>query len=112
MRARISIGGCAILALVTATAADGADIILFADNFNCCELNPLWVASLPNAYWRYQAKFLSPPGIAEFIGEPNYSFETADGASVIRLTNTLNNAQRVGLSTYESFDGGLCRCPR
>jgi hypothetical protein len=102
MRAKVAIGAYIILTLAAATSANGADkIVLFADNFNCCVLKHTWVASLPDAYWRYQSR---PNGIAEFIGPPSYLFESLDGASVIRLTNTLNNAQRVGLSTRKAFD--------
>ena len=37
------------------------------------------------------------------ISAPNYSFQTLDGASVLRLQNVLSNAQRVGWSTATTF---------
>ena len=54
----------------TKTAGAG----VFFDNFTSRKLNSLWVASFPNAIWRYQAKFLSPIGIYYFIGGPHYLF--------------------------------------
>jgi len=72
---------------------------VFHDDFNGPALSPSWQASLPNA--------LQPGtgGVATYLGAPHYSFQTLDGASVINMTNTLNNYQRVGLSTTNVFTG-------
>ena len=42
-----------------------------------------------------------------FIGAPDYSFETVDGAQVLRLTNQLNPASRCGLVSIHTLEGSL-----
>ena len=42
-----------------------------------------------------------------FIGAPNFSFETVDGAQVLRLTNLLNPASRCGLVSTHTLEGSL-----
>jgi hypothetical protein len=71
--------------------------VLLSDDFNGPELNPVWQASLPSAPWRFGA------GIAAFQGESNFSFESLAGASVIHLHNILNDAERRGWSSAQSF---------
>jgi hypothetical protein len=71
--------------------------VLLSDQFNGPGLNPVWQASLPSAPWRFGA------GIAAFQGESNFSFESLAGASVIRLHNILNDAERRGWSSAKSF---------
>jgi hypothetical protein len=72
--------------------------VLFSDDFNGPDLNPIWQPSLPTALWRFDADF------AFFQGASSFSFESLDGASVIRLHNILNNAERRGWSSAKSFE--------
>jgi hypothetical protein len=74
-------------------------INLFFDDFDGPTLNPVWQAELPDAPWR----FPQDTGIATYIGAPNYTFQSLDGASVIRLDSVLNNGQRVGWSSSQVF---------
>jgi hypothetical protein len=70
---------------------------LFFDDFDGPNLNPVWEAFLPDAPWRFDA------GIAIFQGESNFSFQSLDGSSVIRLQNLLGDAERRGWSSSTSF---------
>jgi hypothetical protein len=82
------------LALVLAAAwpaAAPAQVTLFFDDFNGPPLSPSFQAVLP-----------SDPQVGSYVGPSNYTFGTVDGASIIRLSNTLNNTQRVGWSTSAS----------
>lgn len=72
---------------------------LFADDFNGPTLSPTWQPSLPDAPWRFGSRDAS----AIYQGAAAFSFQTLDGRSVIRLQNTLNNAQRRGWSSAASF---------
>jgi hypothetical protein len=97
--------GChsAVVALATIVlAALGANAraqtTLFFDDFNGPTLNPVFQASLPNG------PLGSGGGNLTYLGAPNYSFGTLDGASVLRLTNTLNSRQRVGWNTNATFN--------
>ena len=69
---------------------------LFSDDFNGPALNPVWQASLPNP---------APLGVysATYLGAPNYSFQTVDGSTVLRLSNSQSYLTRVGLSTSTAF---------
>lgn len=87
----------AISALLAATPSYAVN--LFSDNFDGPTLNPVWQAELPDAPWR----FPQDDGVAAYVGAPNYSFQTLDHVSVIRLNSVLNNAQRVGWSSSQVF---------
>jgi uncharacterized protein (TIGR03437 family) len=82
--------------LVLAAASSRAQTLFFED-FNGPTLNPIFDEALPDASWRFGA------GTAVYIGASAYSFQTLDGASVIRLQNILDNAQRKGWSTSAQF---------
>jgi hypothetical protein len=87
-----SAAAVAVVALVTVFGGNQykkyiyAGIPGFFENFTSFKLNPIWVASLPNAIWRSQPG----AGIAHFAGSPHYSFERLGGSSVLRLTNMLH----------------------
>jgi hypothetical protein len=86
------------LAVAAWPATAPAQVVLFFDDFNGPALNPAFQASLPNG-----APLGNGNGSNAYLGAPNYSFGTVDGASVLRLTNTLNNWQRVGWSTSSIY---------
>ena len=81
-------------------SAVSAQAVLFSEDFNGPTLNPVFQPTLPLA------------GLGNFsndvvyTGPPNYAFQALDGASVIRLSNSLNNLRRVGWSTTTIFPGG------
>jgi hypothetical protein len=84
----------AIILLMTFAANARAQTTLFFDDFNGPTLNPAFQASLPS---------LGSTIDVTYLGAPNYSYGTLDGASVLRLTNTLDTRQRRGWSTSSSF---------
>jgi hypothetical protein len=73
--------------------------VLYYDNFNGPTLSSVWQPYLPDAPWRFPQETES----ADYLGASEYSFEMLDGVSVIQLSNTLNNAQRVGWSSSLVF---------
>ncbi len=84
--------------IATAPAVINAEsTVLFFDDFNGPGLNPAFQASFPNGPLGSGGADLT------YLGAPNYSFGTVDGASVIRLTDTLNNRQRRGWTTSTTF---------
>lgn len=70
---------------------------LFFDDFNGPNLNPAWQGPLPDAPYRFQSVD------AAYLGDSNFSFESLDGSSVIRLQNILDNTQRRGWSSSSVF---------
>jgi len=88
----------ALLAAAVWPAPAPAQVTLFFDDFNGAALNPAFQPSLPNG-----APLGDGSDPCTYLGAPNYSFGTLGGASVIRLTNTLNDQQRVGWSTGTAF---------
>lgn len=72
---------------------------LFFDDFDGPTLNPIWQAGLPNAPYAFHAS----GSAAIYQGESNFSFQSLDGSSVIRLQNILGDAQRRGWSSSTSF---------
>lgn len=90
----------ALVVLVASCASTSAYAeTLFADDFAGPTLSPIWQPSLPSAPWR----FGSQEAAAIFQGASAFSFQTLDGRSVIRLQNTLEDAQRRGWSSSTSF---------
>jgi hypothetical protein len=85
------------LALISAQSAV-AQMTLFFDDFNGPTLNSAFQAYLPTAGQGDLANNVT------YSGAPNYAFQTLGGSSVLRLTNTLNNLQRVGWSTNTVFN--------
>ena len=88
------------LALVAGLGSLGhAQTTLFFDDFNGPSLNGTFQASLPQTH-------LTPlPNLVHrYLGASRYSFASLDGASVLRLTNTLNNGQRVGWKVDTIFN--------
>ena len=80
---------------------------LFFDDFSGPELNPVWQATLPDAY---SGSF--PYGSSQsalYIGAPSFGFQTLAGSSVLRLTNSLSPLQRCGWSTITNFATGEFR---
>jgi len=70
---------------------------VFFDGFEEPPLSPVWEASLPDA----PPRFGGP--IAMYLGSSGYTFESLDGASVLRLRNVLDNLQRRGWSSSTVF---------
>jgi hypothetical protein len=69
----------------------------FFDDFNGPTFNPIWQASLPDADSAY--------GTIQYLGAPAYGFQIFGTNTVLRLTNSLNNLQRVGWSSSTNFSG-------
>jgi hypothetical protein len=84
--------------LVSASAA-ASPAPLFFDDFNTLP-GSAYQASLPAATWRFSASCCS----AAYVGPSQVSLQTLDGASVLRIHDVLDNAQRKGWSTVQSFD--------
>jgi hypothetical protein len=72
----------------------------FFDDFSGPTLNPIWQASLPNA----PIPFLGSSRNATYLGAPTYSFQTLGGYSVLRMSEKMNNLQRVGWSSSTNFN--------
>jgi hypothetical protein len=89
----------AILLVATPAFADNP---LFFDDFNGPTLNSAWQASLPNANIAFP--IFGSPQSATYLGAPNYSFQTLDGSSVLRMTDNMSNFQRVGWSSSTIFN--------
>jgi hypothetical protein len=70
---------------------------LFFDDFNGPIPNPVWQGPLPNAPYRFRSVD------AAYLGDSNFSFESLDGSTVIRLQNILDNTQRRGWSSSTVF---------
>jgi hypothetical protein len=70
---------------------------LLFDDFDGPNLNPIWQASLPNAPYRFGSV------LATYLGESNFSFQSLNDSSVIRLQNVLANTERRGWSSATSF---------
>jgi len=73
----------------------------FFDDFNGPTLNPIWQTNLPNAYCGSFAG--DSAQIATYIGAPDYSFESLDSNSVLRMTDTMGPLQRRGWSSSTNF---------
>ena len=86
----------AIVCVLGSAAAQAGT--LFFDDFNGPHLNPIWQAALPAAPWRFSAS-----GEAVYEGASGFSFQTVNGRTVIRLQNRLDNTQRRGWSSSQSF---------
>ena len=71
--------------------------ILFSDNFNGPQLNPLWVTNLPNVP-NAQG---SPP--ETYVGAPSYQFETLGAVPVLRMNTSLPTLERAGWSLNKNF---------
>ncbi|MGA2247936.1 MAG: immunoglobulin domain-containing protein, partial [Verrucomicrobiota bacterium] len=76
-------------------------LVLFFDDFTGPALNPIWQASLPDARNGGNGGYDTP----DYLGAPNYYFETLGTNSVLRLTNVYNSLQRRGWSTVTNFPG-------
>ena len=96
-----SSGFGAILLVATPAIADNT---LFFDDFNGPALNSTWQASLPNANIAFPIYVFGGPQSATYQGAPNYSFQTLGGSSVLRLSNSMDNFQRVGWSSSTIFN--------
>jgi len=81
-------------------ATSAPAVSLFLDDFNGPDLNPVWQPSLPDDAPLGKGYVHGP---VTYIGAPGFTFETLDSNSVIRLSNTLNDMQRIGWSTSETF---------
>ena len=70
---------------------------VFFDDFDGPNLNPTWQGALPNAPYRFRS------ADAVYLGDSNFSFESLDGSTVIRLQNILSDTQRRGWSSSSVF---------
>lgn len=76
----------------------------FFDDFSGPTLNPMWTTNVPNAYCGSFPNGYPTPAL--YVGAPNYGFQTVDGSSVLRLTNTLAPLQRCGWISSSNFVTG------
>jgi hypothetical protein len=73
------------------------DATLFSDSFTGPDLNPLWIANLPNV-----PNAQGSPS-ETYTGAPSYQFETLGTDPVLRLNNYLPDLERVGWSLNRTF---------
>jgi len=74
---------------------------LFFDDFSGPDLNPMWQTNLPAAFCGSLLNGYPTPAL--YVGAPNFGFQTLDGSSAIRLTNTLAQLKRCGWSSASNF---------
>jgi hypothetical protein len=94
---------CAFIAALipsTTMAATG-----FFDDFSGPTLNPRWQASLPTM--NVAEPEAGSTQSTTYVGAPNYSFQTLGSDSVLRLSNSMSDHQRVGWSTTDTFSGAF-----
>jgi len=77
---------------------------IFFDDFSGPTLNPIWTTNVPDAYCGAFPNGYPTPAL--YVGAPNYGFQTLDGNSVLRLTNTLAPLQRCGWISSSNFVTG------
>src|SRR5262245_20299397 len=92
-------------ALSTLTAASIASTTMaaqgFLDTFSGPTLNPRWQASLPTM--NIAEPEAGSTQSTTYRGAPNYAFQTLGSDSVLRLSNSISDHQRVGWSTTDTF---------
>ena len=93
--------GLVIWTVLTAFTVHAQPVPLFFDDFSGPALNPMWQASLPDAYCGSFPNGYSSPAL--YQGAPNFAFQTFGTNSVIRMTNTRAPLQRVGWSSATNF---------
>jgi len=93
----VSIAAAGLGAILLTATPTLADTTLFFDDFNGPALNPAWQAALPNAKIAYLN------ASATYLGAPNDGFQTLGGYSVLHLSNSLSDFQRVGWSSSTIF---------
>ncbi|HXI71567.1 MAG TPA: hypothetical protein VNN22_14525 [Verrucomicrobiae bacterium] len=87
-----------LLLLCSSATSFGAASVVFFDGFNGPTLNPLWAGPLPDA-----------PGASgdttpeAYVGFPNYQLQTVGADSLLRMSNSLSDLQRVGWSLNTNF---------
>jgi len=86
-----------LMVLLGGLPAKGA---AFFDDFSGPTLNAVWQASLPTMM---QENRDFGPNPATYQGAPGFSFQTLDGSSVLRVTDTKSALQRRGWSTSTAF---------
>jgi hypothetical protein len=77
----------------------------FLDNFSGPTLNPRWQASLPTM--NVAEPESGSTQSTTYLGAPNYSFQTLGSDSVLRLSNSMSDHQRVGWSTTDTYTGAF-----
>jgi hypothetical protein len=75
---------------------------LFFDDFRGAAMNSLWQTNLPDQAYSGSFPFGSFQ-TAAYLGAPHQRFEKRGTNTVLRLTATLNNLQRLGWNTTASF---------
>jgi hypothetical protein len=75
---------------------------LFFDDFQGPAINSLWQTNLPNLACSGSFPFGSFQ-TAVYLGAPHHRFEKQGTNTVLRLSATLNNLQRLGWNTAASF---------
>jgi hypothetical protein len=73
--------------------------VVFFDDFNGPSLNPMFGPSFIDG-----APLGDGSGSCDYLGAAMYSFETRDSSTVLRLSNTLSDWQRVGFLTSDVFE--------
>jgi len=82
----------------TAASSHGAPSVVFSDDFDGPDLNPLWAGELPVAPGSYGSYNES------YVGFPNYQFQSLGTDSVLCMSNSLSDYQRVGWSLNTNFN--------
>lgn len=75
----------------------------FFDDFSGPTLDSRWQASLPTM--NVAEPESGSTQSTTYIGAPHYSFQTLGSDSVLRLSNTMSDHQRVGWSTTDTYSG-------
>ena len=83
-----------------------APTVLFFDDFNGPNLNPIWQTNLPNAF---DGEFPAYPEPAPYIGAPTCSFGLLDSNTVLNMNSVIGPEQRVGWSSSIDFQANNFR---
>jgi hypothetical protein len=95
----ICFGAVLLISALFLTTSTLAQTNLFFDDFNGPAMKSDWVATgLPTFF-----PPVSYPPEVTYLGAPATQFEAVDGASVLHMSDTLNNLQRVGWTVATTF---------
>lgn len=86
------------LLLTLSASAMAEPTTVFLDDFSDATLNPLWSGALPDAPGA--GGYTTPE---TYLGFPNYQFQILGVESVLRMSNSLSDLQRVGWSLQTNF---------
>jgi hypothetical protein len=96
-RVAATIAGVGLASWILWQAQAHAQSVLFFDDFDGPDLNVAFGSSFPDG------PLGSGGGNLTYLGEPNYSFESLNGDSVLRMSSTLDRAKRRGWATNTAY---------